>query len=195
MRFQKGLKPRLKRSSACQLNVVLDQCFSLALWAAPLSFLLFVASECYLTIYGENSNRTNQENTNTKASILTQLKTDDKFAPEELIQSGTWGGPGSNTRSQPPKRGDTGGQNRSSIVSRNKIAQGYSQLTPFGKLMARLCFMFMSVVLLNSVAILFRELRLKQRCHSRTIFNNVKNASNTNGQYTTQSPSMDHPED
>ena len=192
--FQNGLKPRLKRSSSW-LNVVPDKCFSLALWAAPLSFLLFVASECYLTIYGENSNRTNQENTNIKASILTQLKTDDKFAPEELIQSGTWGGPGSNTRSQPPKRGDTGGQNRSSIVSRNKIAQGYSQLTPFGKLMTRLCFMFMSVVLLNSVAILFRELRLKQRCHSRTIFNNVKNASNTNGQYTTQSPNMDHLED
>jgi hypothetical protein len=55
--------------------------------------------------------------------------------------------------------------------------------------------MFMSVVLLNSVAILFRELRSKQRCHSRTIFNNVKTASNTNGQYTTQSPNMDHPED
>lgn len=192
--FQNGLKPRLKRSSSC-LNVVPDQCFSLALWAAPLSFLLFVASECYFKIYGENSNRTNQENTNTKDSILTQLNTDDKFAPEELIQSGTWGGAGSNTRSQPPKRGDTGGQNQASIISRNKIAQGYSQLTPFGKLMARLCLMFMSVVLLNSVAILFRELRSKQRWHARTIFNNVKNASNTNGQYTTQFPTMDHPED
>jgi len=193
--FQNGFKPRLKRSSVCWLNVVSDQCLSLALWAAPLSFLSFVASECYFKIYGENSNRTNQENTNTKASILTQLNTDDKFAPEEFIQSGTWGGPESDARSQPPKRGDSGGQNRSSIVSRDKIAQGYSQLTHFGKFMARLCFMFMSVVLLNSVAILFRELRSKKRWHSRTIFNNVENASNTNGQYTTQSPNMDHPED